>query len=39
MADNNDKSIREYALKFVGEIYKVIDDDIWRMFGEVTPKV
>lgn len=36
MADNNDKSIRENALKFVGEIYKVIDDDIWRMIGDVS---
>jgi hypothetical protein len=39
MADNNDKSIRDNALKFIGEIYKIIDDDIWRMIGEVTPKV
>lgn len=39
MADNNDRSIRENALKFMGEIYKLLDDDIWRSIGDVTPKV
>ena len=39
MADNNDKNIRENALKFMGEIYKILDDNIWRTIGDVTPKV
>ena len=39
MADNGDKSIRENALKFMGEAYKLLDDNIWRVIGEVTPKV
>jgi len=39
MADNADKSIRENALKFMGEAYKILDDNIWRAIGDVTPKV
>lgn len=39
MADNSDKNVRENALKFLGEIYKIIEDNIWRSIGEVTPKV
>ncbi len=39
MADNADKSIRENALKFMGEAYKILDDNIWRTLGDVTPKV
>lgn len=39
MADNADKSIRENALKFMGEAYKILDDNIWRVIGDVTPKV
>lgn len=39
MADNSDKSIRENALKFMGEAYKILDDNIWRAIGDVTPKV
>lgn len=39
MADNNDKNIRENALKFMGEAFKILDTDIWRAIGDVTPKV
>jgi len=39
MADNNDKNIRENALTFMGEAYKLLDDGIWSIIGEVTPKV
>ena len=39
MADNADKCIRENALKFMGEAYKLLDDNIWRVIGDVTPKV
>ena len=39
MADNNDKAIRENAVAVMGEVYKHLDDDIWRVIGDVTPKV
>ena len=39
MADNADKNIRENALKFMGEAYRHLDDNIWRAIGDVTPKV
>lgn len=39
LADAADKSIRENALKFMGEAYKLLDDNIWRVIGDVTPKV
>lgn len=39
MADNNDKNIRENALRFMGEAYKLIDDNLWTVIGDVTPKV
>lgn len=40
MADKNDKGIRENALKAMGEAYKLLDDEIWRVIGDsVTPKV
>ena len=39
MADNADKAIRENALKFMGEVYKVMEENVWRVIGEVTPKV
>jgi hypothetical protein len=39
MADNADKNIRENALKFMGEAFKILQEDIWRSIGDVTPKV
>lgn len=39
MADNADKAIRENSLKAMSEVYKHLNDDIWRIIGEVTPKV
>lgn len=39
MADNADKNVRENSLKFMGEAYKLINDNIWSVLGEVTPKV
>ena len=39
MADNPSKSLRENALKLLGEAYKHLDDNIWRVIGDVTPKV
>ena len=39
LADSNDKIIRENALKTMGEAYKHLDDDIWRIIGDISPKV
>jgi hypothetical protein len=39
MADNNDKGTRESAVKVMGEAYKLLDVDIWKFIGDVTPKV
>jgi cytoskeleton-associated protein 5 len=39
MADSNDKGIRENAVSAMGEIYRNLGDDIWRLVGDVTPKV
>jgi hypothetical protein len=39
MADAGDKGVRENALKFMGEAYKIIGENIWSVIGEVTPKV
>lgn len=39
MADHSSKAIRENALKLLGEAYKHLDDNIWRVIGDVTPKV
>lgn len=33
LADNNDKGVREGALQVLGEVYKVMDEDIWRLIG------
>ena len=39
LADSNDKGVRENSVKIMAEVYKFIDDDIWRILGDVTPKV
>ena len=39
MADSSDKGIRENALKVLAEVYKFVESDIWRIIGDVTPKV
>jgi hypothetical protein len=39
MADHSSKQIRENALKLLGEAFKHLDDNIWRIVGDVTPKV
>ena len=39
MADASDKSVRENAVSVLAEVYKLVDNDIWRIIGEVTPKV
>jgi hypothetical protein len=39
MADHADKSIRENALKTLGEVYNLLGVDTWRVIGEVTAKV
>ena len=39
LADNSDTGVREGALTVLGEAYRVLDDDIWRVIGNVTVKV
>ena len=39
MADHASKQIRENALKLLGEAYKTMDDVMWTIIGDVTPKV
>lgn len=39
LADSPDKNIRENALKAMSEAYKHLDDDIWRIIGDLPPKV
>lgn len=39
LADNADKGVREASLQALGEVYKVLDEDIWRLIGQVTVKV
>lgn len=39
LADSGDKGVREGALQVLGEVYKVLDEDIWRLIGQVTVKV
>lgn len=39
LVDSKDASVRENALGVLSEIYKVLDDDIWRVIGQVPLKV
>ena len=39
MADSVDKDVRNGALTFIGEIYKILDEHIWRLLGPVNIKV
>lgn len=39
MADSGDTGVREGALTFIGEIYKILDESIWRLMGPVSIKV
>ena len=39
MADHADKHIRENALQAIGELFKVLGEDIWRIVGDVSVKV
>ena len=39
LVDSKDAGVRENALAVLTEIYKVLDDDIWRVVGQVPLKV
>ena len=39
LADSPSKNVRESAVKALGEAFKLLDDNIWRVIGDVTPKV
>lgn len=38
LADHSDKSIRENSLSALGELYKHLNEDIWRAIGQVSTK-
>lgn len=39
LVDSKDASCRENALQVLSEIYRVLDEDIWRVVGQVPLKV
>mmetsp|Transcript_39875 Transcript_39875/g.52188 ORF Transcript_39875/g.52188 Transcript_39875/m.52188 type:complete len:199 (-) Transcript_39875:2434-3030(-) len=39
LVDSKDATVRENSLSVLTEIYKVLDDDIWRVIGTVPLKV
>ena len=39
LADAADKGVRESALSFIGEVYKVLDEEVWRLLGPINIKV
>jgi len=39
MVDASDKGVRESALTFIGEVYKVLDEEVWRVLGPLNIKV
>ena len=39
LVDSKDASVRENAIVVLSEIYKVVDEDIWRVMGQVPLKV
>jgi hypothetical protein len=39
LADSPDKNVRENSLKAMGEAYLHLDNDIWRLMGDIPPKV
>lgn len=39
LADASDKGVREGALQVLGEVYKILDEDVWRIIGNVPIKV
>ena len=38
LTDSPSKNIRENALKVLGEAYKNLDDNIWRVLGDLSTK-
>jgi hypothetical protein len=39
LADSPDKGVREGSLSLLAEVYKVMNEDIWRLVGQITVKV
>ncbi len=39
LADSPDKGVREGSLSVLAEVYKVMNEDIWRLVGQITVKV
>ena len=39
LGDSNDKGVREGSLHVLAEVHKILDEDIWRVVGNVSIKV
>lgn len=39
LVDSSDKGVRESSLSFIGEVYKVLDEEVWRVLGPQNIKV
>ena len=39
LADSTDKGIRENTVNLIGEVFNHLGDDIWRILGNLNPKV
>jgi hypothetical protein len=39
LVDSGDKGVRENSLQFIGELYKIVDENIWRLVGNISIKV
>jgi DNA phosphorothioation-dependent restriction protein DptG len=39
LVDSGDKGVRESSLSFIGEVYKVLDEEVWRVLGPQNIKV
>jgi hypothetical protein len=38
MLDSSDKGVRENSLTFIAEVYKVLDEEVWRLLGPINIK-
>ena len=39
LVDHSDQGVRKGALKVLGQVYSIIEEDIWKMVGKVNSKV
>ena len=38
LVDHSDLGVRKGALQVLGQIYFIIEEDIWKKVGQVSPK-